>query len=311
MQRGSSVVIGYDGSGRALSALKWAAREAALRGLPLRVIQVLPYAGRLPSAPGPGCEQPDSGGNPVLDEGIRLASTLVTGGQVSGSCITGHPAGVLAEAAEHAALVVVGQRSQDEPVSSGLGSTSMVLADHARCPVVVARGATGAERDGLPVVVSATGDASSHAALDFAAYTAHVRGVPLTIVAPWSLPPAREWSRPPRGLDTVAQWSRDLCARATAAASSCEDHVRRHYPSVATLTRVDQLDLGAALVRSSRRAGLVVVGFGSEVGLPTDGAPSMRGLGKGAQAVLARAACPVAVIPDGAVSAAAARGQTA
>lgn len=298
MQPSSSVVIGYDGSGRALSALKWAAREADLRGLPLRLIQVVPYAGRPATPPGPGWEQPDTGPNHVLDEGIRIASTLLTGGAVSGASITGHPAGVLAEAADRAALVVVGQRSQDAPVSSGIGSTSLVLADHARCPVVVARGATGAERAGLPVVVSATGDASSQAALDFAASTAQVRGVPLMIVAPWSLPPAREWSRPPHGLDTVAQWARDLCARASVAARSSEDHVRRNFPTVATLTRVDHLDPGAALVSSSRRAGLVVVGFGSETGLPTEARAPIRGLGKAAQAVLARAACPVAVVPD-------------
>lgn len=316
MQRSSSVVIGYDGSGRALSALTWAAREAASRGLPLRVIQVVPYAGTWTSAPGPGWEQSDPGRNHVLEEGIRIASTLMTEGQVSGASITGHPAGVLAEAADGAALVVVGQRSQDDPVSSGIGSTSMVLADHARCPVVIARGATGPERAVLPVVVSATGDASSRAALDFAACAAQVRGVPLTIVAAWSLPPAREWSRPPQGLDTVAQWARDLCSRAATAASTCEDHVRRHYPTVTTLTRVDHLDPELALVRRSRGAGLVVVGFGTRTRtrtgtvLPTEGSAPLQGLGEGAQAVLARAACPVAVVPNAAVGTAAGSGRT-
>ncbi len=313
MQRSSSVVIGYDGSGRALSALKWAAREAACRGLPLRVIQVVPYAGTPASAPDPGEEHSDSVRDRLLDEGVRIASTLVMDGRVSGARITGHPAGVLADAADGASLVVVGQRSQDDPVSSAIGSTSMVLADHARCPVVIARGATGPERAVLPVVVSATGDASSQAALDFAAYTAQVRGVPLTIAAAWSLPPAREWSRPPHGFDTVAQWARDLCVRATSAASTSEDHVRRHFPTVATVTRVDHLDAAAALVRQSRRAALVVVGFGSGTGTGRrpDASAAPRGLGKEAQAVLARAACPVAVVPDLAVSTAAGAGAPA
>lgn len=300
MQRSTSVVIGYDGSGRALAALKWAAREAACRGLPLRVIQVVPYAGTLASLPGAGGEHSGSVRDLLLDEGIRIASTLVTDGQVSGARITGHPAGVLSEAAAGASLVVVGQRSQDDPVSSAVGSTSMVLADHARCPVVIVRGATGPERAVLPVVVSATGEASSQAALDFAAHTAQVRGVPLTIVAAWSLPPAREWSRPPHGFDTAGQWARDLCTRATAAASRSEDHVRHQYPTVATQTRVQHMEPEDALVRGSRRGGLVVVGFGCETGtgLFTEATASTRGLGKGAQAVLARAACPVVVVPD-------------
>jgi nucleotide-binding universal stress UspA family protein len=304
MQRNGSVVVGYDGSGRALAALKWAAREAACRGLPLRVIRVVPYAATLAPGPGPVWEHSDPAGSHVLDEGIQIASLVLNEGQISGMSITGHAAGVLAEAADRASLVVVGQRSQDTPVSSAIGSTSLVLADHARCPVVIARGATGPERGVLPVVVSATGDASSQAALDFAAHTAQMRGVPLTIVAAWSLPPAREWSRPPHGFETVAQWARDLCVRAVAAANASEDHVRQGYPTVATRTRVDQLDPAVALVRTSRRAGLVVVGFGSETGTAVrrEGTVAVQGLGKGAQAVLARAACPVAVVPDVAVS---------
>lgn len=299
-QRNGSVVVGYDGSGRALAALKWAAREAACRGLPLRVIQVVPYAARLASGPEPVGEHSESAGNHVLDEGIRMASTLVTEGQVSGATVIGHPAGVLTEAADEASLVVVGQRSQDDPVSSALGSTSLVLADHARCPVVIARGATGPERGGLPVLVSVIGGASSQAALDFAAYTAQVRGVPLTVVAAWSLPPAREWSRPPHGFDTAAQWARDLRVRAEAAAGASEDWVRQRYPTVAVRTALDQLDPATALVRRSRRAGLVVVGFGSDTGTAVrPGARvAVQGLRKGAQAVLARAACPVAVVPD-------------
>ena len=304
MQRTSSVVVGYDGSGRALSALKWAAREAACRDLTLRIIRAVPYPAALPRAAGSVPEHSDLLGNHVLDEGIQIASLVLNEGQVSGASITGHPAGVLAEAADQAAMVVVGQRSQDTPVSSAIGSTSLVLADHARCPVVIARGAAGPERAVLPVVVGVTGDASSQAALDFAAYTAQLRCVPLTIVAAWPLPPVREWSRPADGFDTVAQWARDVSSRAAAAASTSEDYVRQRYPTVATRTRVDQLDPALALVRMSRRAGLVVVGFGSETGtgLRSEGSVAVQGLGRGAQAVLARTACPVAVVPDVAVS---------
>jgi nucleotide-binding universal stress UspA family protein len=297
MQPTSSVVVGYDGTGRALSALTWAAREAAERGLPLRVIEAVPYAAASGREPLVADQVPTGKADHVLDEGIRIASTILDRAQVSGTTAVGHPAGVLVEASDHAALLVVGQRSQDASVSSAIGSTSLVLADRAHCPVVVARGATGPERCALPVVVGVTGDAGSRVALDFAAHAAQVRGVALLIVAAWSLPPAREWSRGAPGFDTVAQLARDLTARAEAVAAASEDHVRRHYPSVATRTRVDQVDAATALERASHQAGLLVVGARAAGSTASDRRSVVPGWGRVAQAVLGRAACPVAVVP--------------
>ena len=288
MQQGRWVVVGYDGSGRARSALGWAAREAALRGLSLRLVQAVPYAAAPTRGGAPDPETAVREESRVLGEGIRLASRWLDADRVSGVCIAGHPAGVLMAAAEHAALVVVGQRSQDAPVSSAIGSTSLVLAGQARCPVVVARGATGPERAELPVVVGVTGGASPRAALDFAAYTAQERSVPLTIVAAWSLPPAGEWRRAMHGFDTVAQWARELSARAAAAADESENHVRQLCPTLAVLTRVERLEAATALERASRRASLLVLGT--------------QGSGRVARVVLGRSGCPVVVVPEGASS---------
>lgn len=297
MQRTSSVVVGYDGSGRALSALTWAAREAADRGLPLRIIQAIPYAAAPGRRPASAAEDCIVKGKHVLDEGVRIASTFLDEAQIRARCVAGQPAGVLVEASDQAALVVVGQRSQDAPVSSAVGSTSLVLAERAHCPVVVARGATGPERHVLPVLVGVTGGASSRAALDFAAHTAQIRGVALTIVAAWSLPPTREWSRGAPGFDTIAQLARNVTARAAAVADASEDYVHQRYPSIVTVRRVEQIDAATALERASRRAGLLVVGARAAEGSGLDDGRSMRRWGRVAQAVLGRAACPVVVVP--------------
>jgi nucleotide-binding universal stress UspA family protein len=297
MQHTSSVVVGYDGSGRALSALTWAAREAADRGLPLRIIQAIPYAAAPDRRPSSAAEDCTLTGNDVLDEGIRIASTLLDGAQVRGRLVPGQPAGVLVEASDDAALVVVGQRSQDAPVSSALGSTSLILAERARCPVVVARGACGPERSTLPVVVGVTGGASSRAALDFAAHTAQLRGVALTIVAAWSLPPTRAWSRGAAGFDTIAQLARDVTARAAAVADASEKYVHDRYPSIVTRRRVEQIDAATALERASRGAALLVVGEATEADGSSRDARGIQGWGRVAQTVLGRAACPVVVVP--------------
>lgn len=303
MPRSSPVVVGYDGSGRALSALKWAAREAGDRGLPLRVVRAIPYAAVLEAAPGLAPGHRTTHEDKVLDEGIRVANMLLDPDQVSGVSIPGHPAGVLADASAHAALVVVGQRAQDGPVSSAVGSTSLVLADRAPCPVAVARGALAPERSLLPVVVGVTEDEGSRAALDFAAETAELRDVPLTIVSAWSLPPTREWARSSPDFDTVAQVARHLKARAAAVAEASKIYVHRHHPAVATRTEVEPLDAATALEIASHRAGLLVVGATGGRG-PGSGGRSgdagrtrLPGRGQVAQAVLGRAACPVVVVP--------------
>jgi nucleotide-binding universal stress UspA family protein len=296
MARSSPVVVGYDGSGRALAALKWAAREATDRGLPLRVIRAIPYAAASAAVPALTSVEGAIKEDQVLDEGIRVASTLMDADQVRGVSILGHPAGVLADASAHAALVVVGQRSQDAPVSSAVGSTSLVLADRVHCPVAVARGALGPERSLLPIVVGVTDDAGSRAALDFAAQTAQIRDVPLTVVAAWSLPPAREWARGAQGVDTVAQLARELRAQASVVAEASERWVRHHYPLVATRTYVEQSDAATALRIASHRAGLLVVGGRKDDGSSLGGRDG-EAWGQVAKEVLGGAACPVVVVP--------------
>lgn len=294
MKRDTSVVVGYDGSGRARSAVLWAAREAAQRGLALRLVRAIPY-GSTSAGDDDGTHQ-EAG--LVMEGGLRLASTLLDKHRVSGVCIPGHAAGVLAAESSRAALLVVGQRAQDGPVSSAVGSTSLVLADHVRCPLVVARGAIDARRAHLPVVVGVGADLTSRAALDFAAYTAQLRGVPLTIVSAWSLPPAREWARVAAGFDSAAQWVRAVAAAAAEAAHTTEGQVHELCPALATRTRVERLDPAAALVHSSRRAGLVVIGATMEPCARSQDIGAWRGLGRVGTTVLGRAGCPVVVVPD-------------
>lgn len=286
------VVVGYDGSGRSDVALRWAAREAEARGLPLRLVTVAP------SVPPSGVERPSStqwhpdDAQVISDRGRRLAAVLVVDSALSSAVVSGPPASVLARESLAATLVVVGQRRQDRPVSSAVGSVSVVLAARAACPVVVVRGASGAERAHLPVAVAAPHDVPCPGALDFAAREAACRHVPLTIVTSWSLPTAHHWAP---ATDDVAHRSRQLEDRATSSNQAAEEWVRRHHPVVRTRTLVVRGEAVGALAEASRRAGLVVVA--APASDPGTTPPGGTWPGTVVNGVLGWSACPVVVVP--------------
>jgi nucleotide-binding universal stress UspA family protein len=58
---------------------------------------------------------------------------------VTREAIPVHPARVLADASEHAALIVVGSRGHGEFAGLLLGSVSQSVLHHARCPVAIVR----------------------------------------------------------------------------------------------------------------------------------------------------------------------------
>lgn len=124
------IVVGVDGSEHSKVALRWAVREAALRGAELYVLHV---------------SSPSEGARAELADVRQLEALLqqVVGDDVSvpvhHRLVEGPPAPALLEAARHADLVVVGSHGHRGYGGLRLGSVSQQVADHAPCPVVVVR----------------------------------------------------------------------------------------------------------------------------------------------------------------------------
>ena len=141
------VVVGVDGSEQSKSALGWAARYARATSAPLRVV----IAWYLPnnydwSVPLPDPWDPESDARKVLeDEMAEVLGAAAPDLELSTSVVEGHPAQVLTEASKQASLVVVGSRGRGQFSGMLLGSVSGFLTTHARCPVVVMRGASEAQ----------------------------------------------------------------------------------------------------------------------------------------------------------------------
>lgn len=106
------VLVGFDASPAAERALCWAAAEASLRGVPLRVCHA--WSWHYPARP----EDEDAlksvrtMGAATLQEGVRIARETVPGLDVRPLLVKGSPSGALLEASVDASLVVIGARGR-------------------------------------------------------------------------------------------------------------------------------------------------------------------------------------------------------
>ena len=131
------VIVGIDGSPDSVRALRWAAEytrrfEAPLQGL--ITWQVPPvygdaYFGETDFA---GLEEESAA---VLRDTVREA--LGEGADITERVERGHPSDALVQASAEAQLVVVGSRGHGTFTGMLLGSVSLYLVTHARCPVIV------------------------------------------------------------------------------------------------------------------------------------------------------------------------------
>ncbi|WP_028927871.1 universal stress protein [Pseudonocardia acaciae] len=285
------VVVGVDGSEPAMAAVRWAAGEAARRGLPVRLVAAFGWPDIQP--PGETILTTDYRAELLrearehLSAAADVAEQTAPGLLVEQQVVTGYPAAVLRAEAEHAELLVLGHRGTGGVVGLFLGSVAVSTAAHAGCPVVVVRSPDAARRSPeLPVVVGVDGSSHAEAAIAFAYQAASTRGVPLVAVHTWtdllfepSVGPLLDWeaieARERRILDErLAGWS-------------------EKYPDVTVRRVVTSSAPAPILLEQAANAQLVVVG--------SRGRGNLAGvlLGSVSHALLHRAPCPVAVVRAG------------
>jgi nucleotide-binding universal stress UspA family protein len=135
------VVVGIDGSPEAETALRFAADEAAKRGLPLRIVCAWEapagtYIGEAFAPTADGIVEAEHHADDVL----RAALERLAGGaaiETEALAVEGSPAKVLIEQSRDAALLVVGSRGRGAAAGLLLGSVSQKLTQHAPCPLAV------------------------------------------------------------------------------------------------------------------------------------------------------------------------------
>ncbi len=291
------VVVGYDGSERAATAVRWAAREAQRAGLPLAVVHVVDFTGLvLGLSTDDETEWSDVAferARALADEGADLARHAAPDVPVRAVVGSGSAAEVLVEASRAAELVVVGTRGRGDLAALCLGSVSTVVMTHAECPAVVVHG-QGAQVPGPehPVVVGVDGSAVGRRALEAAAEVAARDGAPLRVVTAWRRWPDDSWLsalavESPSAAVEMADAAFEVAR--VAASAAVHEAVERH-PGLEASELVVEGTPAAVLAEQSRDAGLLVVGSRGR------GAARSLLLGSVTHGVVHAAACPVEVV---------------
>ena len=140
------VVVGVDGSETARKAVRWAAREAKLRGMKLELVSaweipIYSYASRygFPAISEEMMKSLTARAEGHLAEALDEARAEARDVQIETIAVEGQPAKALVEVAKGADLLVVGSRGLGGFRELLLGSVSQQCAQHATCPVVIVR----------------------------------------------------------------------------------------------------------------------------------------------------------------------------
>lgn len=257
--KADGVVVGADGSPASNAAVVWAARDAALKNIPLTVVHVVNTdVSTWPPMPYPDTWTvwQEDGGRKIVAEAVQLAEKSVPPDRkltVNSELIFATPVATMIEISTHANLLVVGSSGRGAVARLLLGSVSSSVVRHAKCPVAVIHDEDPLMPNplGAPVLLGIDGSPASEAATALAFDQASRRGVELIALHAWS---DREVIELP-GLD----WSQ---VKVEAELSLAERLAgwRERYPDV-TVSPVVVSDRPAhQLVARSESAQLVVVG---------------------------------------------------
>ncbi|MFH9979166.1 universal stress protein [Streptomyces sp. NPDC017179] len=295
-----TVTVGLDGSPESRAAAEWAAREAGMLGLPVRLVHVRePAPEPLAQAPLLGAQTHQQRAGRVLRESAEGLRLRHPGVEVRAEHLPGRPAEVLTEETAGAELLVLGSRALGGVRGFLVGSVGLSVLAHAERPVVLVRaGERAADERGThpsgvlsaaaacrPVVLGLDTAHPDEDLIRFAFEAAARRGTSLRVVHGWYPPLYYGY-----GVPADAEL---LISPAVAEAAALTEALcpwRRKYPDVEVAEVSRPGSAAELLVDASREASLVVVGrrvrrnpLGARVGHVT-------------HAVLHHTAAPVAVV---------------
>ncbi|UQA90958.1 universal stress protein [Streptomyces halobius] len=307
------VVVGLDGSEASLTAERWAADEAAARGLPLHLLYS--WVSQALDAP-LAQESPDKHryGDQVLGAAQEIAHKLHPDLSVTTEQVPEPAVQALVEHSGQATLMVLGSRGRGALAGFLLGSVSLHVLGRAECPVVTVRArerdtercganekggkgrgrsedAWGWDADDAAEIVVGVQDLgpAGDTLLDFAFVAADTHHRKLRAVRAWG--PPTVVSPGPTAPPTLPDEITLFTSGEEAALAEALAPWQTTFPGVEVIQHVESGAAAPVLLGAACHAGLLVVGR------RTHRSPTR--LGPVAHAALHHACCPVAVVPHG------------
>ncbi|MFE9491074.1 universal stress protein [Streptomyces sp. NPDC006641] len=289
------LVSGVDGSETSLRAVDWAVDEAALHGLPLRLV----YASRWEQYEGAalalslGRPSEQALADSILETAAERARQRHPDVDVSGEAMPEDAVIALLHEGRNAQALIIGARGRGGLTGLLLGSVGLAVAARAPCPVIVVRGdRAGIEGVHGRILVAVGEPERGEAAVRFAFQEAGARGCDLDAVHAWRCP-AHDRADPRR---TASEHLYHKERAATLIDEAVAESVRDH-PTVRLHSAAVEGTAAKVLAQRSSAADLIVVG-----------AHRRRGhlglqLGRVVHVLLHHADCPVAVVPLGGLAA--------
>ncbi|MFJ3921724.1 universal stress protein [Streptomyces sp. NPDC090022] len=285
-----AITVGVDGSEASLAAADWAAREAEIREVPLRIVHA--WLWHPLDAPVVQDEETQA---EVADTMLRQAETRVAGRYpdltVTAEVVHDTTVAALLGEAERSDILVLGSRGHGALMGFLLGSYGQQVIASSTRPVVSVR--TRDERslpaEGGEIVVGQQGTPEEcDAVLGFAFEAAAARGAAVRAVRAWSLPPFYAYGAGSMRLVDEAGGLEPFARKALAQALA---PWRARYPDVPVVEHVEIGSGGQVLLSAASNAQLLVVGRRARH------TPVGTRIGSVAHAALHHARCPVAVVP--------------
>ncbi|MEV6731068.1 MULTISPECIES: universal stress protein [unclassified Streptomyces] len=282
------VSVGVDGSKESRAAAHWAAQEAVVRQVPLRLVHAVDWL-LDPVVPGLDRQDAEQWADKALTETSEELHRRHPQLEITTRSLKGRPAAALAAEAADAGLLVLGSRGLGGLVGFIIGSVAMSTLVATDTPVVLVRVADDPDGPGTgsnaEVVVGVDIHETFDHVLDFAFEEAARRNCPLRAVHGWKMPSAYNYV-PFFDPDN----EQDIGRSVTHLVDDMLLPWQHKFPDVEVSQSVFMGSAGEHLVRASQGAGLVVVGR------HVRRSPLGAHLGSVAHAVLHHAAAPVAVI---------------
>jgi nucleotide-binding universal stress UspA family protein len=284
------IVVGVDESAGAAAALRWAVREAEVRGWPLTAVLAWGFLDQHHAVVGAPFDPTYGEADAIAALGSIVSAAVGTARDVTIEQVVVNdlPVPALLDASEGADLLVVGARGLGPVRRMLLGSVSQQCLHHATCPVAIVRDGTHDAADRIVrIVVGVDGSDTAGNALRWALEEGRLHRATVEVVHAWFVPYG---GGQPFAAAFDSTPLEDAARRTLDAAVDSADVSGLSVPVTRTLAFGSP---AAAVLHAAEAAEVVVVG--------SRGLGGFKGLVLGSTSyhLAHHALCPVVVLPPG------------